>query len=580
MKKKMIIAVSILLFLSLISSSRVQAMDRPLPPPEATFVGAYIKKREEEGRIRYLYTQPPQICIRLPDGPYSYGGVDFLARASGRKGQEKQSRFSLPLDHFHRDREGGWTYLLDTGNLDWEGKSWTFSFRAFSKEERPSPWKKMEGFLDLDQEEGRVDLTFDPLPLGRDRGIWVFDRPFWIRLNVMDDQPAYIDDYFYLEKGGPEGKRRERIPLQKSGKEVQAKIRVQQEGRYTLYFFIKDGAGRPIPDPETGDNVIKISYLLDLNRGKTKAKIHQAPGEEEEGTDREGGFEQEGEEGSDKKTLTGSSKDKGGEQAPTVQIDHLEKGKDVKVEYGKGLRKLLAESPVSFHDLTEDPLVTLSSEEALLTSNLRLYGVLNGQPLDLHPLLKKDPSLSDKKVKITLPKESFSSSGYYTLQLVREKGEEEISTNLFSFEVDSQPPRIIPVKGLERKFCWGNRLEIQVDIRDQGGLSEIQRIVDGKVTVVEPNGQVNYSDRFTLGGRKEAYHIAYRVKDRAGNVTDTRSSAYPGRRFFTEAVEVSRSPIRAMARLSPLFWLFFLMIIVGVIVYFFLRSCHLHKFNA
>lgn len=57
MKKKMIIAASILLFLSLISSSRVQAMDRPLPPPEATLVGAYIKKKRR-GRADPLSLHP------------------------------------------------------------------------------------------------------------------------------------------------------------------------------------------------------------------------------------------------------------------------------------------------------------------------------------------------------------------------------------------------------------------------------------------------------------------------------------------------------------------------------------------
>lgn len=482
MGRKIKLMCFLLIYCCLLSPTLVWAREPFLPPPEASFVGNYAKKREKGGRVHYLYTRAPKIRLSLPPGPFSYAGVDFLATSLGEEGEEKESHFALPFEDFHKDAGGSWTYFLDTGGLDWSDRSWTFSFRARSKEGRISAWKKLEGYLDLDREGGKAKIFFDPKPLGREGRVWLFDRPFRVTIKIWDDQPDYLDDFFPLERCGPAGRRKERIPLQKSGDGHEATLEVGEEGQGILNLFLEDGAGRPIPDPETGSGPIRITYRIGVVEGGEggQARDHSR-GEPEE-------------EPEDLRTRTKTEEEEKEKEDPVKpQIGKIKEEGD-----GKG-DKIPAGSP---------PLVE---------------GGVN---------------------------------------------------------TDSQAPRILPIRGLESPYHFGDRLEIQVDFRDKGGLREVRRILDGEETVIPLEGEKTYTDRLILRGRKKPYRLAYRVMDQAGNVADTRSPTYPGRPFFQDRILVSRSLLLAWIQLPGLFWGSLLLALAGIDTYIYLRFRNLHKFNA
>ncbi|WP_304263378.1 hypothetical protein [Kallipyga massiliensis] len=402
--------------------------------------------------------------------------MDFLASSLGKEGEEKESHFTLSFEDFNKDAGGSWTYFLDTGGLDWSGRSWTFSFRTRLEEGRTSAWKKLEGYLDLDREGGRAEIFFDPKPLGREGRTWIFDRPFRVTIKIWDDQPDYINDFFDLERGGPAGRRKERIPLRKSEDGYEATLEVGEENQGILNLFLEDGAGRPIPDPETGSGPIQISYRIGAMEG--------------------------GEEGPDRDHHRREPEDR----PPTTKVQEEEK---------------------------EDPAKA-----------------------EIEETEEKEDEKGEK-----IPDESSPPVG---------KGG----------KTDSQAPRILPARGLDSTYHFEDRLEIQVDFRDKGGLQEVRRILDGEETVISLEGEKTYTDRLILRGRKKPYRLAYRVMDQAGNVADTRSPTYPGRPFFQDRILVSRSLLLAWIHIPGLFWGSLLLALVGAGIYFYLRFKNLHKFNA
>lgn len=482
MGRKIKLMCFLLIYCCLLSPNFVWARETSLPPPEASIVGNYAKKREKGGRVHYLYTRAPQIRLSLPPGPFSYAGVDFLASSLGEEGEEKESHFALPFEDFHKDSRGTWIYFLDTGGLDWVGRSWTFSFRARSKEGRISAWKKLEGYLDLDREGGKAKIFFDPKPLGREGRVWLFDRPFRVNIKIWDDQPEYLDDFVPLERHGPVGRRKERIPLQKSGDGHEATLEVGEGGQGILNLFLEDGAGRPIPDPETGSGPIQITYRIGVVDGGEggQARDHSRGEREEEPVNL-------------RTRIKAEEEEKEKENPPEPERGEMEQGKDRKDEI------ISAELPLQVGE-----------------------GV----------------------------------------------------------KMDSQAPRILPVRGLDSTYHFGDRLEIQVDFRDGGGLREVRRILDGEETVIPLEGEKTYTDRLILRGRKKAYRLAYRVTDQAGNVADTRSPTYPGRPFFQDRVLVSRSLLLAWNQFPGLFWGSLLLALVGIGSYIYLRFRNLHKFTA
>lgn len=477
MGRKIKLMCFLLIYCCLLSPNFVWGREPSLPPPEASFVGNYAKKREKGGRVHYLYTRAPQIRLSLPPGPFSYAGVDFLASSLGEEGEEKESHFTLPFEDFHQDSGGSWTYFLDTGGLDWSDRSWTFSFRTRSEEGRTSTWKKLEGYLDLDREGGRAKIFFDPKPLGREGRTWIFDRPFRITIKIWDDQPDYLDDFLPLERCGPAVRRKERIPLRKSGDGHEANLEAGEEGQGILNLFLEDGAGRPIPDPETGSGPIRITYRIGVVEGGEagQARDHNR-GEPEDLRTR----------------IRAEEKEKEKENPPKPERGEMEQDKDRK--------------------------------EEIIPAEL---------PLQLGEGVK----------------------------------------------MDSQAPRILPVRGLDSPYHFEDRLEIQVDFRDGGGLREVRRILDGKETVIPLEGEKTYTDRLILRGRKKPYRLAYRVMDQAGNVADTRSPTYPGRPFFQDRILVSRSLLLAWVQLPALFWGSLLLALAGIGSYIYLRFRNLHKFN-
>lgn len=530
------------------------ALAQSPPSPEVFLLGQAVKTREEGRRIHYLYKEAPVIDLSLPQEDLDYAGLDFKALSQDRQGMRQEVTYFLPLSRFTNEG-GAWYYRLDSRALNWEGHSWSFSFRTRLKDGRASAWTEMEGFLDLDREDGRPDLTFDPRPRGRENGVWIFDRPFQITLTVWDDQAAYFDDSFYISRSDNKGVR-QALPLKKLDGKVQATFEAGREGSHVLYLFLKDGSGRPIPDPSSGEWPLTIAYRIQSGGSReevrTETSDRSLPEKEVERVEEEAPSPPEGRE-----------KKKKGEDKPQAPEVKASGEATIRIE-----REQAWEKAENILPLKKDLALDVTSTGPFKANDMGPVVSLNGQALEAEGQVE---AVSNNRVRLSFSQAIFKTEGIYRGRLKALQGEG--TYNLFSFYLDPKPPQIRPIRGFDRAQYMGDRLALEVEFEDMGGLQEIQRIVDGRTETILLNGERTFTDRFYLKATQRPHRIAYRVRDLAGNITDTRSAAFKPPLAFEEEILVKGGG------LPYLFWPLVVATLLLAVVLIVRRLTNLHKFH-
>lgn len=166
-----------------------------------------------------------------------------------------------------------------------------------------------------------------------------------------------------------------------------------------------------------------------------------------------------------------------------------------------------------------------------------------------------------------LPAENFAQDGRYRVAVSsrdeanNESDSTKLEESLLEFTVDSVPPEITMIKGLEKAIVNADKLDVELSAIDTYGIASVKIVVDGKVVkefvtqdtydALMKSGKtldheyavlgdtLNFTDYFTLAQSKDTQNVEIIVTDMAGNMTTTKDDSFEPVYKFNSGVLIS-----------------------------------------
>lgn len=192
-------------------------------------------------------------------------------------------------------------------------------------------------------------------------------------------------------------------------------------------------------------------------------------------------------------------------------------------------------------------VITEYNPDKLKEGSLDIQITRDGTPLNnvkctVNPVINDKVKVGESgwyQYEYEIDAENFSEDGIYKLIVVSEDtaGNKPETTNFEDgdvlFHVDSTPPEIANITGLEKAVVNGESQSVSFDVFDAIGLKQITVYVDGVEvgTYDQFEDLVNYSGEILLqeGANQE---VSLKVEDLAGNITDTNEKNEEGSYTF------------------------------------------------
>lgn len=226
-------------------------------------------------------------------------------------------------------------------------------------------------------------------------------------------------------------------------------------------------------------------------------------------------------------------------------------------EYGEYLRGLIANGGAYRQNIDEDAVITEYNADPLVPGSLHIEITRDGKPLDdvkvdVKPAINTEVVPGDSgwyQYRYVISKENFRKDGIYKIS-VRSKdaagNQPETANdpdNEILFRVDSTPPELTSVTGLEKEIINAKEWTVHYSVFDAIGLKSVTIHVNGvpygtAVTDFGSDGN-NYTGSFTLKESDEPQHIRIVVEDQAGNVTDTDQATFTSTYSYRRDVTIS-----------------------------------------
>lgn len=159
----------------------------------------------------------------------------------------------------------------------------------------------------------------------------------------------------------------------------------------------------------------------------------------------------------------------------------------------------------------------------------------------------------------TFANSNFDKDGVYTINVASQdevgNTPESSKDSEILFRVDTTPPDIVSIKGMEKAQVNALNQNVEYSIFDAIGLESVTIEVNGTPinTIKEFTDALNFSGNFTIN---EGYENEVRlvIRDRAGNETDTASEGYEPAFKFHNTITVSTNILLLWFSNKPLFF--------------------------
>lgn len=219
------------------------------------------------------------------------------------------------------------------------------------------------------------------------------------------------------------------------------------------------------------------------------------------------------------------------------------------------------------YELEDDLVITEYNADKLLEGSLIVDISKDGKPID-DVVFTVAPEINDRvsvgesgwyQYRYTISKENFKADGVYKVSISSKDatGNSPETANFedkkILFRVDSTPPEINSITGLEKSIINAQNVDIKFNLYDAIGLAKVTVYVNGSelFTITDFSGDPNnYSGLFTLAEGSDAQSVRIVAEDLAGNITDTSTETFAAQcaYAFNSEVIVSTNPlVRAVA---------------------------------
>ncbi len=255
-------------------------------------------------------------------------------------------------------------------------------------------------------------------------------------------------------------------------------------------------------------------------------------------------------------------------------------------EYNDALLALIHDGGQHVVSVDEDLVITEYNASRLLRDSLSLLITRDGKPIDVK--FTSNPAAINEQVGIgesgwyqyvyRIKASNFAKDGVYKISLTSQYASDDAGASgsasvpensigkdgkqvldSMTFTVDSTAPEIRNIVHLDKPIVNAQNLNVKYTLVDVGGLASVTVLVNGEpVSTITDFGDhpFRYSGRFTLHEQNGVQTVQLKVRDLAGNVTDTASDAFqPGDLYvFNDHITVSTNVFVRWFANKPLFW--------------------------
>lgn len=246
-------------------------------------------------------------------------------------------------------------------------------------------------------------------------------------------------------------------------------------------------------------------------------------------------------------------------------------------EYGSYLRELIKNGGKYVKGITQDLTLTEYNADKLIDGSMKVEitkdGKLISNPIFTVRQIKANET--DKTVKndrgekgwyeyvYTISKDNFKEDGFYKIVVSSRDaaGNRPENSNYkgmeIQFHVDSVPPELTGVTGLEKAILNAERVDVKYTAYDTVGLKSIKVYVNGELYEeitnfsADPN---NYNGVITILESTRAQSVRIVIEDLAGNITDTDAEGFTSAYKMVKSILVSTSFFARFYGNKPLFW--------------------------
>lgn len=269
-------------------------------------------------------------------------------------------------------------------------------------------------------------------------------------------------------------------------------------------------------------------------------------------------------------TLTVIVKDKAGHSSTSSCTFTVNRFGSV-YAYNDALNDLIANGGAYVKSVKNDLVITEYNATKLLQDSLNIEITCDGNPLS-KPVYSVSPEINTSvtpgesgwyQYQYVISKDNFKSDGVYKIVVSSKDsaGNTPENTNYkdktILFRVDSTPPELTSVTGLNSDIINAQKVKVQYDAYDTIGLKAAEVYLNGKkISEVtdfkeDPN---NYRGSFELEENSSTQNIRIVLRDMAGNVTDTDSASFKSAYAFHKAVIISTNAFVRWFADKPRFW--------------------------
>lgn len=239
-------------------------------------------------------------------------------------------------------------------------------------------------------------------------------------------------------------------------------------------------------------------------------------------------------------------------------------------EYSDYLVELISDGGKYVQSVDDDLVIDEFNADKLVKDSLVIEITRDGKPLD-NSVYEISPEINDKvttgssgwyQYKYVIDRENFSADGIYKISVssADETGNKPDIANYddkeILFRVDSTPPEISNISGLEDKIINATEVDVNYTVFDSIGLKAISVYVDGEeIESITDFGDDanNFAGQFKIDEKSSSQDVRIYVEDLAGNITDTSSKEFNSAYKFNSSVTVSTNAFVRWFANKPLF---------------------------